>query len=234
MMIALPTNLAPVADVADTRDTTGGRFSLRAVNVEVKATARLAYAADGHGPPAEETDHSYRVSATDTKSLVVVEGACGTTDDVPGLNAVRSAPNRATSALVPLATFKGVFSGAAKATKRLRNRPELRQVFVSLSPEVATFGHTDAETEQVQATPLVSGRFPPAATFIDDTRRKPTRATFSVDPKRLADMLKTLASFCDGDTMRVDVEVRGENSPIVLTVSTPTQKVTGLVMPLSD
>lgn len=231
MAIGLPVNLGAVADAADRRGG-AGRFALDAVYVELKQADRLVYPPAGQeGPPDMVTDRTYTVAATDTKRLVLVEGECGNPDDVPGLEAVRTAPNGGTKGLIPLKVFKKTFADAAKATGR--QQPAARQVLVALSEVQATLGYCDFETQQVQATPLVAGKFPPARDFIASTRKKKVAAKFAIDPKMFAEVLKTLASFCDGESMRVEVEVRGESEPLILTAANATQKVTGLVMPLS-
>lgn len=235
-VIGLPVNLGAVADCADRKDA-GGRFALKSVYVEVKPAvpAKLEYAADGHGPPVEveaAKPAEYRVSATDTKQLIVVEGEAKDETLVPGLEAVRNAPNSGTKGLFPLATFKKVFADAAKATKY---NPACRQVLMSMLPVDARFGYCDFETEQVQYTPLMQERFPPVESILKDTRKKAPKVTFAVDPKMLAGLLKTMASFCDAESMRVEIEVRDPERAILLTCSNPEtgQKVTGLVMPLA-
>lgn len=228
--IGLPVNLGAVAAMADTRDS-GGRFGLKAVRVEVRPQEpKLVYGKDGMGPPLPvEQRPTYRVAATDTKRLIVVEGECEDTDTVPGLAAVHAAPNSATAASIPLALFKKTFADAAKATARM---PAFRQVLTSLAPHQVTLGYTNGEVEQVQAAPLLAERFPPVDDILKTTRKKPVKAKFAVDPKMLAEVLKTLASFCDDESMRVEVEVREETGALILTAGNAGQKVTALVMPL--
>ena len=152
MAIGLPVNLGAVADAADRRGG-AGRFALDAVYVELKQADRLVYPPAGQeGPPDLVTDRTYTVAATDTKRLVVVEGECGNPDDVPGLEAVRTAPNGGTKGLIPLKVFKKTFADAAKATGR--QTPAARQVLVALSEVQATLGYSDFESTGSKATTM--------------------------------------------------------------------------------
>jgi hypothetical protein len=231
--VALPVNLGAVADVADSTGR-GGRFTLEAVQLSVKEEFReVPPAGDKVGPPNRIAEKHYRAAATDTKVLMMVEGECGSTEEIPGLAAVLNAPNSATSAMVPYKEFKKVFADATKKTKKRYLAAACKQVVASLGKEVATFGCTDTESEEVKQTTLHLGLFPNVDDILNSTRKKKPVVKISFDPNYLAKLAKIAAGYCDDESQRVDMEIYGESKPAIMTVTTATQKVTMLIMPLA-
>jgi hypothetical protein len=185
-MHLLPTNLAPLADLADKRST-GSRFALTGIHLRV------------HG------DNTFLAEATDTKVLLRVSGPCvAPCDEYPDHPGLKDAPNGSMEALIPATTWTKVFSSAAKTTKRAYG-DALKSVAVKMSKEMASFGSTNLDSYPVEQTKLVEGRFPPAADIIDQTRKRLTRSLW-VDPIQLSRALKVIGTIgCDEDSQAVEL-----------------------------
>jgi hypothetical protein len=217
-MHLLPTNLAPLADIAGEQT----KFAMNGVRVELLESGR------------------YRAVATDSKRLIVVEGeAPADVTAYPELSALTSAPNGEACATVPAKAWKAHFGKVAKLTggRKLANKPELRSVPVVCGKEVTTLGGTDLEQTAVETTRNVEGRFPPYADLIPSgPGTAPVKVT--VDPKLLAELLAVVAKLGSATEPRVTIELRPDpdgtvRKPLVFRGADAGQSVTALMMPLS-
>jgi hypothetical protein len=135
-MHLLPTHLAPLADLADSKP--AGRFALGNVQLRI------------HG------DNTFTAAATDTKVLLRVSGPCvGPVEEYPEHPAMATAPNGKMEGLIPADSWKKAFSSAAKVTRKQRS--VLRSVAVKVGDNMATFGATDLDSYPVEQTRLSEG-----------------------------------------------------------------------------
>lgn len=199
-MILLPTNLAPVAAVAD-RPGRGSRFATSGVRVEKRGDTVV-------------------VQATDTKSAIEVRIPAAGIDGFPlDLGAGGD------TGTVPAAFWAETFAAAQKMTRRAA--PECQQIAARFNADTATFGATDSERTAQPGCRLVEGRYPPLSDVIASASKEPA-VTVSVDPKQLANLLNTLAKLADADTPRVNIEIR-DTRPIVVRVPAPADGLTSVV-----
>src|ERR1700761_5775673 len=101
-MHLLPTTLACLAD--QTEKNPVGRFALS--NIQLRL----------------HNDNTFTAASTDTKVLVRVTGPCvGPVEEYPDHPALATAPNGKLEALIPAASWRKVFSTAAKVTKKQKS-----------------------------------------------------------------------------------------------------------------
>lgn len=207
----LPLHLARLAEHADKKDTTA-RFALGCVRLSL------------------EPDGTFSAEATDTKQLVRVVGACGNGEGFPVESVPRlaTAPNGATSALVPFDTWKRTFSAAAKVKGA--------SLGVVLGEHTTTFGTTNGATATVEQVENLQGKFPPARDHIDKAKRDAT-FTIRVDPKYLIELLRTAEKFTTEDycgvTLHFNTGPNGHCKAFLVTAETVQGEFSGLLMPLT-
>jgi hypothetical protein len=217
-MNLLPTNLAPLADVADQRE--GTRWAVSGVQLESLT--------DGNGMPA-----GWRATATDTKRLVRVTGPDVTPlENYPDLPGMTTAPNGAVKAIIPTSRWKDFFRNTSKLTKKAP--PALRAVAVKMGDEVVTMGATDGNDKPMTQTPIIEGRFPP----VDDIMPKKIRTGAHVacfDGRLLAETLAAITAMCPkDDTPAIRFEFWEGYKPALLTTTGENGiNIEAIVMPLS-
>jgi hypothetical protein len=216
-MNLLPTNLAPLADVADQRE--GTRWAVSGVQLESLT--------DGNGMPA-----GWRATATDTKRLVRVTGPDVTPlENYPDLPGMTTAPNGAVKAIIPTSRWKDFFRNAAKMTKKAV--PAMRAVAVKMGDEVVTMGATDGNDKPMTQTPIIEGQFPP----VDQIMPKKIRTGAHVacfDGRLLAETLAAITAMCPkDDTPAIRFEFWEGYKPALLTTTGENGiKIEAIVMPL--
>ena len=214
-MNLLPTNLAPLADIADPNE--GTRWAVTGVQLESFT--------DGTG---------WRATATDCKRMVRVSGPDITkADDYPDLPGMNAAPNGAMKALIPASRWKDFFRNAAKLTKKAK--PALRAVAVKMGPDRVTLGATDGDDQPLTQTPTVEGRFPP----INDIMPKKFGvglAVVNIDPALFAETLGAIAKMMDPERGEpVTMEIFGPDRPIHFSAEGANgTKIESILMPMGN
>lgn len=212
----LPLNLGRVAEIADRDNST--RFALSGVHVVLNP------------------DNTYVVEATDSKSFVRVTGPCnGSADEYPSgaIPQLEAAGNRRADALLPGDQWKEIFARATKLTRK-SIKPILKSVAVKIGPNAATLAMTNIEQSPCESVRLVEGRFPPTDHILGQSE-KDGKPLFSVNAKRLKELLQVLIAFSGGDAAdyRVDFSSAGLGKPILIkTRNGEGQEAVGIVMPL--
>jgi DNA polymerase III sliding clamp (beta) subunit (PCNA family) len=209
-MLLLPTNLASLVKMAG--DDT--RYSMSGISLSVLPDGR------------------YRAEATNGRYLARVEGTPDSSDDYPVIPALVSAPNSATSALIPADDWTGAMKSAPKGRK-IGARPVLGNVAVVMGEKTTALGTTDCASESVRQAINIEGRYPKT----DDVFPAGEPAvTFDVDPKLLAELLTVAAGIaCDSQHNRVTITVYSNRAPILVEAQNASKAQTfrGLVMPLT-
>lgn len=210
-MHLLPLNLAKIVDQTDSKNST--RFTLSAVHLRLMG------------------DNTFIAEATDSKQLIRVTGNCvGDVSEYPEHAGMKAAPNGSLEALVPGESWKAAFSMANKLAKKNR-KPLLNSVAVKLGKDTATFGATNLDSYPVEQTRLVDGRFPPTGDILGRAQKK-GEFVFAADPKLLAGLLNTMASFAGEDNKRVEFFIEDSNKPILIRHVGSELKAEGILMPL--
>lgn len=215
-MHLLPTNLGPLADVCEPKNT-GGQFCLNGVRVQL------------------HEDGGYTADATDSKILLRVTGpAPADAAEYPAHPGLADAPNGSAEALVPAAAWKKMMAMGAKLTRR--GRPAAKVVAVKASRHVATFAATDGESYPTDRVELIQGRYAPVDDFVRPARFGGRTVTVTIDPKMMIRLLKAMSETCTDDAEpQVTIEVRGDGKPVYLKARKPDGTVgVGLLMPLSS
>lgn len=214
-MNLLPTNLAPLADIAD--DQPGTRWAVTGVQVESFT--------DGTG---------WRATATDCKRLVRVTGPdIAKADEFPDLPGMSVAPNGATKGLIPAGRWKDFFRNAAKLTKK--SASTLRAVAVKMGPDRVTLGATDGKDSPLTQTPVVEGRFPPVNDIMPG-KLGVGLAVVNVDPALMAETLGAIAKMMDPEKREpVTMEIFGPDRPIHFSAEGANDtKIESILMPLGN
>jgi hypothetical protein len=185
-MHKLPTNLAPLADIAADQDS---RFAFSGISLRVDGRNR------------------FEAAATDGRRLLVITGPCvGDAKDFPA-GPIHDAPNGEASAIVPAAAWKKTFAAAAKLTgkRQLMHRPDLRAVAVQIGKNVTSFAATDLDASTFDQPKNLDAKFPPYKQILPDPDK--AKATLRVSAPELAELLRAAAHFTPDDTDFVTLEV---------------------------
>ncbi len=203
----LPRNLAALAKCADKN-----------------GTARYAVS----GVQLERTDYGYRASATDCKSLAIVEGPAEDTTGYPLIPALMTAPNSATTAIIGAKFWTDAFKTLPKA----RYKPILGKLAVVLGENISTLASTDLEQDRVSTPRNMEGRFPNVQDCIPTS--KTCTAKVRIDANRLASLLGIAADFATDDGYAgVTLEFHGEKPMVIRAANAEGQKFTGVIVPLN-
>jgi hypothetical protein len=176
---------------------------------------------------------AYEVVATDSRYLGMVEGVGENPDTFPEVPGLKDAPDGATAALVPA----GTFAEACKLVPtKVRHKPVLGHLAVVMGPVTTTMGATDLDRARTVTTRNVEGRFPAYGEVLKDLAKKPVRASVRLSATRLRELLAVAEKFADPDSSSepaVDLEVRGKDDMVTLTVKNKAQKFTGYLAPMN-
>lgn len=161
----LPPNLGRLA--AHTDDGTA-RFALNTVHVEFDRSR-------------------FTAAATDTKVLVVVEGACDEDreKEFPEIPALLAAPNGATKALVPAAAWDKAFRTASKI-RHVRKVTPMRNLACVVGDVVTSFAATNGEVTDFAQTANAVGKFPPFRDIFEKTEK---RTAGGADVDKIAELM---------------------------------------------
>lgn len=218
-MHLLPLTLGKLADQTDKRDST--RFALSGVHLIVGR-------AQGVGA------NTFTAEVTDSKQLIRVSGPCsGQPDEYPEHPGLATAPNGAFEALIPAETWRRAFVTAVKTTKKAKYKASILQsVAVKVGEHVTTFAATDLDSYPVEQTKNMDGKYPPVNDILRQTRK--SKFAFAADPKILAGVLETLATFTEAGSGRVEFYVSQPGKPLYIKAINPDGlNVESVVMPLA-
>lgn len=173
------------------------------------------------GVKLDATDDGYTAVVTDCKVLVRVAGGCGRVPTETE-EAMKAAPNGATTAVIPGEVWKKAFPGGKGGW--------LANLAVSMSEKIITLGANG----RTSTTPPVEGRFPPVDQIFP---KRPPAVTFGVDPKLVGEMFLTLHKLgCN----RADLTLyrhpdKATNTPISFAAITDDlERVDGVFMPMGE
>lgn len=185
------------------------------VKAAAKASVRYALAAVKMDASA---DGQYRVEATDGKVLARVEGNTEPASTLTDYPALVSAPNSASSALVPAAGL----GAAGKSTKH--------PIGISLGEKQTTIGTVRKAGIDVSTLENCDGRYP-QTDDVFPSAQKGASVVFSItfDPELLASLLEIASTYTD----RVRFDFFGKDKPAELHGQSESQKFSGIIMPLS-
>lgn len=223
-MHLLPTTLAPLANVCDKNarranlSTTGVKLTLEKPDTEGPYTAIPKYTA----------------TATDGRRLIRLTGHCEyAAEDYPTFPALASAPNGASSAVVPAADWKKAFADIGKIKSHVK--PLLRSVACVIGETQTTLAGTDLDRIAFYQPRNMDGRFPDVNLVLPPQAE--ALAVVSVDPFLLGDLLLTIAKMTSADNNRVDIELHGKDlrhlKPLVVRTKEPLNLIECACMPLT-
>ena len=202
----IPANLSAIADCAAKEST---RYAMTGIRLELE-------------------EGKYTAAATNSKILAIVEGPSADYAELPPIAGLESAPNSATSALIPAKDWKENLKPLAKNKKY---KPILQNTAVVLSDHVTTFGRTDLDRQLVQSAKNVDGRFPPYKEIVP---KQPCKTTVTLDAYLLATLAKTAAAFNNDDQNGIEIGITDSTKPVTIKTKNATGQVfTGLIMPMS-
>jgi hypothetical protein len=181
-----------------------------------------------------DTDGTYSAVVTNTRSLLKVSGASAPLDVYPVPQAVLSAPNGASSGIVPGNVWQKFMINANKLTRRKeKSQPILANVVMQFSKDQVTLGATDCEESPTQNSKLAEGRFPPVEEVLN-LHGKPV-AKFILGGAELAKLLRTMLSAVpDEESDKVTFEFFGASKPVRLTRQNVDISGIAAIMPIFD
>lgn len=236
-MLLLPNNMKCIAGHSD--ESGGHRWATQGIYVEALP------------------DNRYAVAATDTRTLVLVEGVCpGDPGEYPEFGALVDAPNGGMKGLIPSGVWADIMAESSKATKKV-SRPLLRSVAFQMAdakvepervdeetgepiknictPAQVVMGWTNLEKSNTPTCLQIEGKFPPYRNILPKKRGK---VQISIDPDyfiRVADTLKNMRPLGDKSQLRVEMDFTSNQKPIMFRFENveTNQKVQCMVMPLA-
>lgn len=135
---------------------------------------------------------------------------------------------------VPAGDWRVAFAAADKATKRLPAGE--RVVTVAPEGERVTLAATGLGGETRATVEPAAGRYPDFDPIFAATTADVPVATVSLDPARLAALLKVLTALQASDASRIDIEIRKLHQPVLFRVPYPADgvvSVRAILMPLA-
>lgn len=197
-MNLLPPNLAPLAAVCP-KDAV--RYAINGVSVHF-------------GDNGE-----YSAAATDTHTLVRIDGRVDAADTYPDLGLTGTAAD----AMIPAKVFRDILTAAGKQ-RGLSRKPVLHSTVVAADDKNVTLGYTDLANPHLVTVAQVEGRFPPTADVLAHATKDDPAATVRV---KAVDLITALKAMSVVDEF-VSLEFR-PGKPLVLRSQSDTQKGVALV-----
>lgn len=172
----------------------------------------------------------YLVEATNGSILARVEGDAG--DSYPTPPALEGAPNSATSALIPATSLLGAIKSVPKGRKA--PEPVKGRLAIVMGEKVSTLASADGAGGSAVVQPEnVEGKFPntdrvfPDGAVVAKVRLDPALLT-----RLLAVALELLANE-ESPSVELLLYDSAGNKPVELRANTNSQKLRGLIMPLT-